>query len=81
MYVQAGRERHLIRGTLKSMEGRLDPRRFARIHRGAIVNVERVAALEPRAHGDAMVVLAGGTRLVASRKFAAALRRRLPPHP
>lgn len=81
VYVHAGRERHLVRGTLKSMEGRLDPRRFARIHRGAIVNVERVAAIEPRAHGDATVVLAGGAQLVASRNFAAALRRRLPPRP
>jgi len=81
VYVHAGRERHLVRGTLKSMEGRLDPRRFARIHRGAIVNVERIAALEPRVHGDAAVILRGGARLVASRNFAAALRRRLPPRP
>lgn len=79
VYVQAGRERHLVRGTLKSIEARLDPRRFARIHRGAIVNVERIAALLPRAHGDATVALAGGSRLIASRTFAAALRERLPP--
>ncbi|HVR39877.1 MAG TPA: LytTR family DNA-binding domain-containing protein, partial [Thermoanaerobaculia bacterium] len=77
VYVHTGRERHLIRGTLKSIEARLDAKRFARIHRSAIVNVERIRELAPRAHGDCDVVLRDGTRLGVSRTFAARVRRAL----
>jgi two-component system, LytTR family, response regulator len=73
VYVHAGRERHLIRGTLKAIESRFAAR-FARIHRSAIVNLERVRELAPRAHGDCEVVLRGGARLPVSRTFAARLR-------
>lgn len=73
VYVHAGRERHLIRGTLKAIESRFASR-FARIHRSAIVNLERVRELAPRAHGDCEVVLRGGARLPVSRTFAARLR-------
>jgi two-component system LytT family response regulator len=73
VYVHAGRERHLIRGTLKAIESRFASR-FARIHRSAIVNLERVRELAPRAHGDCDVVLRGGARLPVSRTFAARLR-------
>ena len=73
VYVHAGRERHLIRGTLKAIESRFSAR-FARIHRSAIVNLERVRELAPRAHGDCEVVLRGGARLPVSRTFAARLR-------
>lgn len=73
VYVHAGRERHLIRGTLKAIESRFASR-FARIHRSAIVNLERVRELTPRAHGDCEVVLRGGARLPVSRTFAARLR-------
>ncbi len=73
VYVHAGRARHLIRGTLKAMEARFTSR-FARIHRSAIVNLERVRELAPRAHGDCEVVLRNGARLTASRTFAARLR-------
>jgi two-component system LytT family response regulator len=73
VYVHAGRERHLIRGTLKAIESRFDSQ-FARIHRSAIVNLQRVRELAPRAHGDCEVVLRGGARLPVSRTFAARLR-------
>jgi len=73
VYVHAGRERHLIRATLKAIEARFDSQ-FARIHRSALVNLERVRELVPRAHGDCDVVLLGGARLPVSRTFAARLR-------
>jgi len=47
---------------------------FARIHRSAIVNLQRVRELAPRAHGDCEVVLRGGARLPVSRTRAARLR-------
>jgi two-component system LytT family response regulator len=81
VYVHAGREKHLLRATLKQMEGRLDARRFTRVHRSAIVNVTRVRELRPRAHGDADVLLRSGAELVASRTYAARLRKRMSARP
>lgn len=75
VYLHAGAKKHLVRGTIKSFAERLDPARFARIHRSAIVNLARVRELVPRsAHGDYEVVMMDGTRLVASRNYAARLR-------
>lgn len=66
---------HLVRSTLKDVEARLDPARFARIHRTAIVNLDRVRFLEPASHGDQAVVLEGGERLTLSRRYRDALPR------
>jgi len=77
VYLHAGAKKHLVRGTIKWFSERLDPARFARIHRSAIVNVAKVRELVSRsAHGDFEVVLDGGTKLIASRNYAAALRAR-----
>jgi len=69
-------KRHLIRESLSSLEARLDSTRFARIHRSAIVHLERVR--EFRAD-PAEVVLRDGTRIAVSRRrreqFASLLRR------
>jgi len=67
-------ETHLLRATMKLVEGRLDPARFARIHRTTIVNLDRVKYLEPWSHGDQLVVLESGARLTLSRRY----RDRLP---
>jgi len=68
---------YLLRDTMKALEARLDPDRFVRIHRSAIVNVERISTVEPYFHGEYVVVLAGGRRLIASRTHAARLRELL----
>ena len=65
--IHAGPEVHLSRDTLARLERELDARRFVRIHRSTIVNVERVRHLEPLFHGDHAVFLAGGARLTLSR--------------
>jgi two-component system LytT family response regulator len=65
--IHAGPEVHLARDTLGRLERTLDPRRFVRIHRSTIVNVDRVRHLEPLFHGDHAVFLAGGARLTLSR--------------
>jgi two-component system, LytTR family, response regulator len=67
--LHAGRESHLIRQTLQSMEGRLDPSKFLRIHRSTIVNLNRIQELRPLFHGDYAVKLTDGTELTLSRKF------------
>lgn len=68
---------YLLRETLAALEARLDPDRFVRIHRSAIVAVDRVATLAPVSHGDVEVVLRDGTRLTASRTWRDRLRSAL----
>jgi two-component system LytT family response regulator len=60
---------HLLRETLTALEGRLDPERFARIHRGEIVNLDAVKEIQPYFHGDLVVVLKNGERLRLSRRY------------
>lgn len=71
--LHAGPHSYLVREALRSLERRLDPRRFARIHRGAIVNVTRVRALEPATHGEWTVILRDGERLRLSRSHRESL--------
>jgi len=70
-YVQlhAGRRTYMVRETLAAMESRLDPKRFTRIHRGAIVNDRKVRSLRPQASGDLEAVLRDGTALPVSRSY------------
>jgi two-component system LytT family response regulator len=67
--LHAGPQSYLVREALSSLERRLDRRRFARIHRAAIVNVTRVRTLEPETHGEWTVVLSDGRRLRLSRRY------------
>jgi two-component system LytT family response regulator len=60
---------HLVRESLAALEDRLDPARFARIHRSVIVNVDRVSHLEPWGHGDYEVTMQDGTQLRLSRRY------------
>jgi len=65
---------HLLREPLKALEARLDPERFLRVHRSAIVNLERIASVEPYFHGEYVLTLRDGTRLTSSRTHSARLR-------
>ena len=58
---------HVVRGMLGRFEARLDPTRFVRIHRSAIVNLDRVARFEWSGAGAHSVVLRDGTRLPIAR--------------
>lgn len=68
---------HLHRGLLGSLDASLDPRRFVRIHRSAIVNIDLVDELRQDAHGDYVVCLRDGTRVRVGRRFRARLQARL----
>jgi two-component system LytT family response regulator len=70
----------LVRGTLRAVEARLQPPRFLRIHRSALVQVERIAEVQP-GRGEHAIVLRDGTRLPLSRRAWRSLagRRRAPP--
>ena len=59
----------LVRETMKELAARLDPAHFARVHRTAIVNIERVREIHPDDQGDFEVLLEGGARVRMSRTF------------
>jgi two-component system LytT family response regulator len=63
--VHSKRGRHMIRATLASLEERLDPQVFLRVHRAAIVNVEQIR--EVRDEGGLVLVLADGCHVAVSR--------------
>ncbi len=67
--VHCGGRGYLLRRSLKQLEERLDPARFARVHRSAIVNRARIAELKPAAHGERDLVLRDGTHVKLSRMF------------
>jgi two-component system, LytTR family, response regulator len=67
--VHAGKESHLLRETLQSLEARLDPQTFLRIHRSTIVNLDAIKELQPLFHGDYQVRLRDATELTLSRSY------------
>jgi len=75
--VHVGKRVHLIRASLSELEERLDPALFARVHRSAIVRLDRIKSLATRRNGDCDLVLADGSKLVMSRSYSDAVRARL----
>ncbi|HEX5353253.1 MAG TPA: LytTR family transcriptional regulator DNA-binding domain-containing protein [Rhodanobacteraceae bacterium] len=75
--IHTGGAVHLHRETLRHLQETLDPARFLRIHRGVIVNVDRIHEIHPLFNGNAEVVLRDGTRLNLSRRFRAQASRAL----
>lgn len=67
--VHAGKKSHLIRETISSLESQLDPKKFLRIHRSAIVKIDRIQELQPWFHGEYHVILHNGTQLTLSRNY------------
>lgn len=72
-----GGRAYLLRQTMQELERQLDPAKFVRVHRSAIVNIERVQELHPLFRGDGMLVLQDGTRLRLSRARREEFERRL----
>lgn len=73
--LHVGERRYVIREALQTLEERLDPRRFMRVHRSIIVRLDLVEALKRGAGGDGEVLLKGGARLRVSRTRREALER------
>jgi two-component system LytT family response regulator len=66
--------RYVVHLSLQRLESRLDPKRFARIHRSHIANLDHVVAFRPHGRGQLMAELSNGQRLVVSRTRAQELR-------
>lgn len=73
--LHASGTRTLVRVTLQYLASHLDPASFARIHRSAIVNVNRIRELRPVHAGDGLLILESGMRLRVSRRYRANLDR------
>jgi len=67
-------KKHLKQQTIASLETALDPSRFLRVHRSYIVNLERVAKIEPYSKDSHVAVLSNGAQLPVSRAGYARLR-------
>jgi two-component system, LytTR family, response regulator len=75
--LHVGRTQYLLRSTLTALEGKLDAHQFVRIHRSAMVQVDRVTELVSETHGDFTVRLRDGSALTLSRTFRERLERAL----
>ncbi|HEV3200625.1 MAG TPA: LytTR family DNA-binding domain-containing protein, partial [Bryobacteraceae bacterium] len=71
--LHSGGRTHLKQQSISSLEAALDPLRFVRVHRSAIVNLERVARIEPYGKESRIAILSDGTRLPVSRSGYARL--------
>jgi len=60
----------ILRASMAKVQQRLDPSAFVRIHRSAIVNIDRIKELIPWSHGEYVITLQDGTRLHASRIYS-----------
>ena len=75
--LKVGTRSFVLRDTISGFHARLDPQRFLRIHRSAIVRIDAIREVEPLASGRYRVNLHGGQRLVSGRSYRDALRAAL----
>ncbi|MBB4639482.1 LytR/AlgR family response regulator transcription factor [Longimicrobium terrae] len=75
--VHARGEVHLLREPLARLADRLDPRRFVRVHRSAVVNLDRVREIQPWFNGQLALVMEDGGQVIVSRRRRAALEAAL----
>ena len=78
VHLHVGSRSHLLRQTLSGIEEQLDPRRFLRIHRSAIVNLDRIKEMRPLFNGEYEVRLETGAVLTLTRTYMDQLAQFLP---
>jgi two-component system LytT family response regulator len=59
----------VLRETMKDLERRLDPRKFQRIHRSTIVNLDNIKSVKPHTNGECFLVLASNAQVKVSRSY------------
>jgi two-component system LytT family response regulator len=67
--LHVGKSTRTVRQTLNSMEAQLDPKRFTRIHRSAVVNIDRIREIDAMFNGEYELLLDDGTKLNVSRRY------------
>ncbi len=69
MCIYTGGNTLILRETMKDLEKRLDPRKFQRIHRSTIVNLDQVRQVKPHTNGECFLVLGSGAQVKVSRSY------------
>ncbi|WP_375391975.1 LytR/AlgR family response regulator transcription factor [uncultured Sphingomonas sp.] len=69
MCIYTGENTLILRETMKDLEKRLDPRRFQRVHRSTIVNLDLVKQVKPHTNGECFLVLDSGASVKVSRSY------------
>ncbi|WP_375398349.1 LytR/AlgR family response regulator transcription factor [uncultured Sphingomonas sp.] len=69
MCIKTGDNTLILRQTMKDLEKRLDPRRFQRVHRSTIVNLDLVRQVKPHTNGECFLVLDSGSQVKVSRSY------------
>jgi two-component system, LytTR family, response regulator len=72
--VHDGAKNYLLRETISGLQAQLDPRQFLRIHRSAIVKLDKIKELQPWFHGEYRIILENGKQLTLSRNYRANLQ-------
>jgi two-component system LytT family response regulator len=75
--IHTGKQSYLIRESMRELEASLNPARFLRVHRSAIVQLDRIDEVKTDAHGELRIVLTGGTIVPVGRAFRASLEAAL----
>ena len=68
---------YLLRETISSLEEQLDPKQFRRIHRSAIVKIDRIKEMQPWFHGEYRIIMENGKQLTLSRNYRSNFQRAL----
>ncbi len=69
MCIYTGDNSLILRETMKDLERRLDPRKFQRVHRSTIVNLNQVRQVKPHTNGECFLVLDSGAEVKVSRSY------------
>jgi two-component system, LytTR family, response regulator len=77
VHLHVGRAVHALRESMAELEQELDPTRFLRISRSAIVNIDRIQEIQPWFQGDYVLILTDGTRLTSTRGYRDNMRKLL----
>jgi len=75
MCIYTGDNSLILRETMKDLERRLDPRRFQRVHRSTIVNLDLVRQVKPHTNGECFLVLDSGAQVKVSRSYREVVAR------
>lgn len=77
LLLHEGRNSHLIRETLNNLEQQLDPRKFLRIHRSTMVNINSIKEMHVHFNDEQVVILKDGSQLTLSRRYKEKVSRLL----
>ena len=76
--LRVGGQIHLVREALQTLEERLDPARFVRVHRSFLINLRHIRRIVPVFYGDYTIVMSDGTKVRLSRSYRHKLKVLMP---